>query len=316
MEDQSMSEIAVVSTSGGKDSLATAVIAQDRMGPENCISAFCDTGNEHELTLEYVHEYLPTVFGPITILKANFDRQIAGKRAYVAKTWREEGVPEAIVERALSVLHPTGNPFLDLCTWKGRFPSRKAQFCTQELKRRPLDNLMLDLIGSGHEVSSWRGIRRDESQNRANALEHDVAAEGWKIEHPIVHWTAQQTIDFVLSRGLKLNPLYSLGMGRVGCMPCINCNKDELLEISKRFPAHIDRIREWESIVCMAAKRGWTTFFTDRKEGEESDSEIFARLNVDARVRWAQTSHGGRRADWIREMEPAAACSSLYGLCE
>lgn len=234
----------------------------------------------------------------------------------MAKTWREEGVPEAIVERALSVLHPTGNPFLDLCTWKGRFPSRKALFCTQELKRRPLDNLMLDLIGSGHEVSSWRGIRRDESQNRANALEHDVAAEGWKIEHPIVHWTAQQTIDFVLSRGLKLNPLYSLGMGRVGCMPCINCNKDELLEISKRFPAHIDRIREWESIVSMAAKRGLTTFFTDRKEGEESDSEIFARLNVDARVRWAQTSHGGRRADWIREMEPAAACSSLYGLCE
>jgi hypothetical protein len=35
--------------------------------------------------------------------------------------------------RALAVLHPTGNPFLDLCLWKGRFPSRKAQFCTEEL---------------------------------------------------------------------------------------------------------------------------------------------------------------------------------------
>ena len=27
---------------------------------------------------------------------------------------------------------------LDLCIWKGRFPSRKAQFCTSELKTMPL----------------------------------------------------------------------------------------------------------------------------------------------------------------------------------
>lgn len=308
--------LAVVSLSGGKDSLATAELARERVGIENCIFAMCDTGNEHEITMEYVTGYLTTVFGPIRILKADFSRQIAGKHAYVAKVWREEGVPETIVERALSVLHPTGNPFLDLCTWKGQFPSRKAQFCTQELKRRPLDNLMLDLLEQGHEVSSWRGIRRDESQNRANAKERELAPEGWSIEHPIVDWSAQQVIDFVRSRGLKLNPLYSLGMRRVGCMPCINCNKDELLMISKRFPAHVDRIREWEAIVCMAAKRGWTTFFTDRKEDEESDSEIFARFNIDARVRWAQTQHGGRKADWIREMEPVPACSSVYGLCE
>jgi 3'-phosphoadenosine 5'-phosphosulfate sulfotransferase (PAPS reductase)/FAD synthetase len=307
--------LAVVSMSGGKDSMATWLIAAERMGRDNCRAAIVDTGNEHELTIQYWTEYLPTICGPIVILKANFDRQIAGKRAYVAKVWREEGVPEAIVERALSALHPTGNPFLDLCVWKGRFPSRKAQFCTQELKRRPLDNYMLDLIGHGYEVSSWRGIRRDESQNRANALEHDVAAEGWKIEHPIVDWTAQQVIDFIQSRGVKLNPLYSLGMGRVGCMPCINCSKNELLEISKRFPLHIDRIREWESLVCMAAKRGWTTFFTDRAEDGESAPEIFSRLNIDARVRWAQTARGGRQQDFVRQQAPEA-CSSVYGLCE
>lgn len=308
--------LAVVSTSGGKDSMATWIIAAERMGKENCRAVFVDTGNEHELTIEYVTDYLPTICGPVTILKANFDRQIAGKRAYVERVWREEGVPEAIIENALSVLHPTGNPFLDLCVWKGRFPARKAQFCTQELKRGPLDNYMLDLIGQGYEVSSWRGIRRDESQNRANALEHDRAAEGWAIEHPIVAWTAQQVIDFVRSKGVKLNPLYSQGMGRVGCMPCINCNKDELLEISKRFPQHVDRIREWERLVCMAAKRGWTTFFTDAALDDESDQEIHERLNIDSRIRWAQTKRGGRKLDWIRQMEPAPACSSLYGLCE
>jgi 3'-phosphoadenosine 5'-phosphosulfate sulfotransferase (PAPS reductase)/FAD synthetase len=307
--------LAVVSVSGGKDSTATALIAIDRMGRENCRFVFADTGNEHELTTEYVHNYMPTVFGPITTIKADFTRLIAGKRTYVETKWREQGVPEFIVQRALSVLHPTGNPFLDLCTWKGRFPSRMAQFCTQELKRRPLDAYMLERMGEGYNLSSWRGIRRDESRNRKDAKEREMAAEGWMIEQPIVAWTAQQTVDFVIGRGVKLNPLYAQGMRRVGCMPCINCGKDELLEISKRFPEHIDRIREWEAIVCMAAKRRWTTFFSDAADDAETNEAIFNRLKIDSRIEWAKTAHGGRQQDFIRTEAPAA-CSSVYGLCE
>lgn len=308
--------LAVVSISGGKDSTATGIIALDRVGRDTCRFVFADTGNEHEATLEYVQDYLPTVFGPVETLRADFSHQIARKRAYVERVWTEEGVPEAIIRNALSVLHPTGNPFLDLCIWKGRFPARKAQFCTQELKRYPLDNYMLDLMALGYELSSWRGIRRDESENRRNAQEHEHAAEGWSIEHPIVAWTAQQTVDFVRSRGVLLNPLYSQEMKRVGCMPCINCGKDELLAISKRFPDHVERIREWERLVCMASKRGCSTFFTDKAEDEESDESIRRRLNIDARIRWAQTKRGGRKTDWIRQLEKPATCSSLYGLCE
>lgn len=330
--------LAVVSVSGGKDSTATALIAMDRVGRENCRFVFADTGNEHELTLQYVNDYMPKVFGEVVTLKADFTRQIAGKRAYVENKWPAKGVPPEIVARALSVLHPTGNPFLDLCTWKGRFPSRKAQFCTQELKRYPLDNYMLERMAEGWELSSWRGIRRDESQNRKDAKDREMSAEGWMIEHPIAAWTAKQTVDFVLERGVLLNPLYSLGMKRVGCMPCINCGKDELLEISKRFPEHVDRIREWEAVVSMAAKRGVTTFFTDSAQESrafvegwreeirsnddgsysvwiESDADVFARLQIDRRIEWARTSFGGRQQDFVRD-EPAMACSSVYGLCE
>jgi len=307
--------LAIVSVSGGKDSTATALIAMDRMGRENCRFVFADTGNEHELTIDYVNNYMPTVFGEVITLKADFSRVMAGKRAYIEKHWTNHGVPAEFVSRALLLLQPTGNPFLDLCIWKGRFPSRKAQFCTQELKRRPLDTYMMARLAEGYELSSWRGIRRDESHNRRNALATEMSAEGWRIEHPIVDWTAQQTVDFVVSRGVKLNPLYSLGMGRVGCMPCINCGKDELLEISKRFPDHIDRIREWEVMVSHAAKRGWTTFFCDSLEEGETDSEIFERLKIDSRVKWAETAHGGRQQDFVR-LEHTEACSSVYGLCE
>jgi 3'-phosphoadenosine 5'-phosphosulfate sulfotransferase (PAPS reductase)/FAD synthetase len=308
--------LAVVSVSGGKDSTATALLAMDRMGRKNCRFVFADTGNEHELTLEYVNNYMPTVFGEVITLKADFSRQIAGKRAYVETKWPGKGVPDDIIRRALSILHPTGNAFLDLCLWKGRFPSRMAQFCTQELKRRPLDAYMLDRLYEGWELSSWRGIRRDESRNRKDAKDREMAAEGWMIERPIASWTAQQTVDFVRDRGVRLNPLYSLGMKRVGCMPCINCGKDELLEISKRFPDHVARIREWEAIVSAASKLGGTTFFSDAWDEEnETILEFWDRLKIDGRIKWAETSWGGRQQDFVRQQE-AEACSSLYGLCE
>ena len=174
---------------------------------------------------------------------------------------------------------------------------------------------MFDLMAAGRDLESWQGIRRDESQNRSDALKVESAAEGWLIRRPIVHWTADMVVRYVRRRGIKLNPLYTMGMGRVGCMPCINCNKAELAEIARRFPDHIDKIREWESLMCQAAKRGWTTFFGDKAKDIETDAEIFARLNIDARVDWAKTSRGGKQYDLLK-IVPPPICSSMYGLCE
>ena len=90
-------------------------------------------------------------------------------------------MPTEFIARALSVLHPTGVPFLDMCLWKGRFPSRMRQFCTQYLKRLPLDDYLLERMADGLEVSSWRGVRREESQNRRDAAERELTAEGYWI---------------------------------------------------------------------------------------------------------------------------------------
>lgn len=306
----------VVSISGGKDSTETAFRAIDEVGVERCRFVFADTGNEHALTYEYVSHYLPTVLGArVEVVRAEFSRQIAAKRVYCETVWPGKGVPEKIVQRALRVLHPTGNPFLDLCLWKGRFPSRMAQFCTQHLKRIPLDRYLLDRIAEGFSVESWRGIRRDESPHRRNAPDRERVAEGYIIVHPIADLTSMEVVNAVRARGVELNPLYKLGMRRVGCMPCINCCKDELLEIWKRFPEYLETKREWESLVCLAAKRGWTTFFTDAARDGETEEELFNRLCIDGRVRWAQTAHGGRQIDAFRLQAPPA-CSSVYGLCE
>jgi 3'-phosphoadenosine 5'-phosphosulfate sulfotransferase (PAPS reductase)/FAD synthetase len=314
-----MSRAIVVSMSGGKDSTATALLAitEAATQPGTALRiVFADTGHEHEQTLDYISNYLPQRLGvAIDTVRADFSERIAGKRDYVLNEWPKKGVPAADVERALEVLHPTGVPFLDLCLWKGRFPSRMALFCTQELKRYPLDAYQFALLEQGYQVESWQGIRRDESMNRRNALPEEKMAEGWLVRRPILEWTADRVVSYVRSCGIDLNPLYSQGMGRVGCMPCINVGKDELNQIAKRFPHHVDRVREWEALVSRAAKRGVTTFFTDKLNEGETHAEIFERLRIDKRVEWARTSRGGRQLNMLRD-EEQSGCSSIYGLCE
>ncbi len=210
--------------------------------------------------------------------------------------------------RALAVLHPTGNPYLDLCIWKGRFPSRTAQFCTTELKTLPLTAFALDLIEQGNTVVSWQGVRRDESHNRKDALKFEVVGGGLYIYRPIVEFTAQQTVDHSISRGIKINPLYSEDFDRVGCMLCMNAGKDEISNCADRKPHHIARLASWEPIVKAASKRGGATFFPN------ADSDPIDKPDIWAVVKWAKTSRGGRQTVLF---EPERnACSSSYGLCE
>lgn len=220
-----------------------------------------------------------------------------------------------VVARTLKVLHPTGIPYLDLCLWKGRFPSRMAQFCTQFLKRYPIDDYMLTLLRESFRVESWQGVRRDESHQRRDAAAREWTPEGWEIVRPIVDWTAQQTVDFVRARGIDLNPLYSQGCSRVGCMLCINETKDGISNAATRWPHHIDRIRTWEWLVGQACKRGFSTLL-HHADGEGGDHETAWRAcNIDAMVTWSRTSRGGRQYDPQKAAAPAT-CSSIYGLCE
>lgn len=313
-----MSTINMVSQSGGKDSTATLLLAIAR-DEENIQSVFADTSNEHEIVYEYL-DYLERATGiRIERIKADFSRQIAGKRAFVETKWREHGVPEDKVKRALEALKPTGIPFLDLCIWKGRFPSSQRAFCSEELKRNPIIEHQMQLLDAGHTVMSWQGVRANESRRRRHLPELDQVGGGLWNYRPILRWRVEDVFEAHRYMGIKPNPLYTMGMGRVGCMPCINVRKDELLEISKRFPEEIERLAEWERLVAEAAKRDSATFFTasdfDEWNDEMTDEETFEVANVFQRVEWAKTSRGGKQRDMFRELE-RPSCSSIYGLCE
>lgn len=295
----------IVSVSGGKDSTALLLLAIERQ-TENLQAVFADTGHEHQQTYEYV-QYLNDKVFPIRTVKADFSEQIERKKKFVATKWREKGVPEERVLRTLETLKPTGNPFLDLCIWKGRFPSVMRRFCTEELKRNPIiEQVFMPLLDQGNEVYSWQGVRADESLARRDLPELNEVGGGLWNYRPILNWTAQDCFAMHKKHGIKHNPLYEQGMGRVGCMPCINARKDELLEISKRFPDEIERVAEWERIVSAASKRGSSTF------GVGVDISVASIRSV---VEWSKTSRGGKQYDFLR-IEEGPSCSSIYGLCE
>ncbi len=312
--------IAQVSVSGGKDSTATLLVALETLPRDAFVATFCDTGNEHPMTYEYIG-YLAEATGvPIKTLKPDFTDWWWHRRDYVRDHWGRphknypDGVPQADIDRVLSFFEkgPTGNPYLDLCIIKGRFPARRSQFCTQFLKTEPSNEYALELIEKHGAVESWQGVRAEESANRAKLPDREDVGGGLTIFRPILRWNVDQVFAQHRKHGIDPNPLYKLGMNRVGCMPCINAAKPEILEISKRFPDQIDRIEEWERLVSTASKRGMSSFFP-APLGNRGD--LMGR-NIREVVRWLQTQRGGRLVDMFKAQSEPLMCSSAYGLCE
>ncbi|WP_440111695.1 phosphoadenosine phosphosulfate reductase domain-containing protein [Acidovorax sp. BL-A-41-H1] len=232
---------------------------------------------------------------------------------------------DAKIHAAREVLVPTGIPFLDLCIWKGRFASTRARFCSEELKHVPItEQVQLPLLESGADVMSWQGVRADESLARRHLTELEAkrtlpnGATLWNYR-PILQWTADDCFAMHRKHGVKHNPLYEQGMGRVGCMPCIHARKDELLAISQRFPQEVERVAEWERIVSIASKRGCSTFFeADTISGNPRDMAAIHHEThgITSVIEWAKTSRGGRQFDFFRSQDAGPSCSSIYGLCE
>lgn len=312
----------VISVSGGKDSDATLALALQRFPKDRVLPIYCDTGNEHEAVDEHL-AYLEQRFD-ITIarLRADFTAELAAKRMFIARDQRTRRDTQGrrvrwsnkAKRRALAAMHPSGNPFLDLCMWKGRFPSRKAQFCTQELKTELAVAYQLRLVEQGHRVVSWQGVRRDESLNRRNAKKFERLNPRMYAHRPLADWTAAEVFAFLLAHDITPNRLYREGMGRVGCMPCINQDKAGLREMARRFPEHPERIAEWERKVSDCSKRGFSTFMADAHPAKDR-RVIFGELNIWSRIEWSKTTRGGKQYDLLADDE-APACKSSYGLCE
>lgn len=319
----------IVNISGGKDSAACYMLAIMRGKPFRAVTA--DTGHEHPITYDWIKNLHTRTGGPkVETVRADFSRKIGNKRSVVNTKWVLDGVDEKVIEAALEVLHPTGDPFLDLCIWKGRFPSRRAQFCTEWLKAEPIDKQVFTPAREDGIVVSWQGERRDESLTRADLPRmqrlrtpdlHDKLTF-----RPILHWSAMNTFELHKHFGLEPNLLYRRGMGRVGCFPCINAAKGELNAIFTKFPEVIEKLRRYEAIVSSSSKRGQATFFAAQTTPQGAqlakDQKLKKRMDerfpsIDDIRDWSKTARGGRQFDGLALMQDEGlSCTSQYGLCE
>lgn len=189
----------VVPVSGGKDSQACLKMAVSEVGSEFVIGLFCDTQFEHPETYKHVER-----------LKAIYDVDIV--------TVTAGSVDEKVLR-------------------EGNFPGGKARFCTNELKIIPSKNFYRDLAKDQGGFIVYYGMRLGESNERAARYKNKISQEiydpheimpsnypkylakmGVYFKMPILEWSEKEVLDYI---GQDRNPLYNLGMTRVGCFPCL-----------------------------------------------------------------------------------------------
>jgi 3'-phosphoadenosine 5'-phosphosulfate sulfotransferase (PAPS reductase)/FAD synthetase len=318
----------IIGLSGGKDSTATLLLALDRLPKTIVRPVFVDTGNEHPATYAYL-DYLEDRLGiAITRLTPDFAQRMADKRRFIARDQRtgrdkKTGVKLRWSNRrkreALATLHPTGNPFLDLCMTKGMFPSNRSRFCTEKLKRDVFVGFVDDLVQSCQRIIVWQGVRHEESEKRKNAKLFERMARGYYNFRPLIHWTEADVFGFIGSHGLDPNPLYKeMGFGRVSCAPCIYSNKKDLRKMLAD-DAIVDKIRRWEAKVSACSKTGQAAFFQGKelsgaRLGEVSPLVFWERHRIDAIKHWSGKSGNFFAEDWDDFGE--SSCSSELGMCE
>jgi len=287
----------VVGFSGGVDSQACLRWVRDTFGDANVIALNSDVGgHEHPITTAFVEEYSETVFPITTVTPLIRDLGGRGTRPGATRDRRQEFSDDDVMT------------FDRLAYIKGMFPSRKRQFCTEHLKlvpqRRWCDE---NLTGNGIPFERYAGVRCDESDGRKDTPERkwDEYFDCW-INYPIRCWTKMECFVTLKLRGEKTNPLYAMGFRRVGCAPCINSGKDDILNWATRSPDMIDKVRVWERQTGMP-------FFMPCVPGMK-------RNFIDDVVKWAKTVRGGRQQSLllpvIQDEADQGMCSSNYGLCE
>jgi 3'-phosphoadenosine 5'-phosphosulfate sulfotransferase (PAPS reductase)/FAD synthetase len=285
----------VLGFSGGIDSQACAAWLMDRYSADDVILLNTQAGrNEHPITVEFVARYSTTVHPVIVITPLVCDLLNRGTKPGSTRDRRQEfsDQDELTFDRLAYV--------------NGIFPSRKAQFCTYHLKLEPQKRWSdQNLLTNGMDYIRYTGVRADESIDRSKLPEQE-----WddyfdvQLFRPLLNWSKKQCFDFVTQHGQTYNPLYKMGFGRVGCAPCINANKEDIYNWSVRFPAMINKVRDWE----VSVKR---TFFAPMVPG--------LKINwVDEVVAWSKTLHGGKRISlpFLEADVETKVCVSKYGLCE
>lgn len=294
--------------SGGKDSTALLLWALFESGypRESLDVSFCDTGNESPITYDYLRYLEHTLHIGITWIKPELD-------------------------------------FFALAKRKKRFPSSKARFCTEELKIIPTTDYITATRGQCKTLTLHSGVRALESDERSKLPPESYDARFMAVvKRPLLTWTISNVWGIHERYKVKPNPLYAMGMVRVGCFPCVMSRKEEIRRIAKLCPEVFDKIRKAEietnanrsfssasffhSSTVPKAQRSGPTFKRTTSSGAGGKGSTYQIATIDDIIRWASTARGGiQQAMHFDDVvnyeklpmgETSRSCPSSLGMCE
>lgn len=191
---------------------------------------------------------------------------------HVRKTFRlleEKGIPTKVDCH----VQPDGSRLTmwNLIPKKMVPPTRLVRYCCAALKE-----------GGGKGKFIATGVRWDESVKRKNSRgwievshsdknkrlilmdDNDEARmqfencrmKGERVVNPIVGWTTADVWDYVATEHIPMNPLYSCGFCRVGCIGCPMAGKHRKMEFERYPKIKLAYIRAFDRMLEERHRRG------------------------------------------------------------
>lgn len=166
-----------ISFSGGKTSayMTHKILNSSKKDEyDEVVVVFANTGQEHEKTLEFVH---------------NCDVHLGFNTVWIeAEINQERGIgvrPKIVTYETAS---RNGEPFTDFCQKYG-IPNMISPQCTARLKTDPMHYYIRNLLGWGKDYETAIGIRTDETRRVSKAATDN------KIVYPLIDWFPSDKID-------------------------------------------------------------------------------------------------------------------------
>jgi 3'-phosphoadenosine 5'-phosphosulfate sulfotransferase (PAPS reductase)/FAD synthetase len=206
-------EPTVISFSGGRTSaymLWRVLQAHDMSLPSDAKVIFCNTGKEHEATLDFVRDIEKQWNVPIVWLE------------FVNEQPKFKIVSYNTASR-------NGEPFAEMIEMKQFLPNSVMRFCTTELKIHPITRYMASI---GHEeFQTFAGIRADEPRRVVKlreTLHAPLAIAGVNQADVQAFWKAN-SFDLGIELRDKVTPLGN-------CDLCFMKGGNQLMSIIQREP--------------------------------------------------------------------------------
>ncbi|MHA1410186.1 MAG: phosphoadenosine phosphosulfate reductase domain-containing protein, partial [Candidatus Odinarchaeia archaeon] len=197
----------VVSFSGGKDSLCVLTLVTETLTDFKVL--FIDTGIEFDETLLYVKEIID-IFG--------LDDKFIYKKSK-GDFWKD-----------LNVFGP---------------PARDFRYCCKTLKLSAATEAISENFNA--EIINFSGQRRYESipRSKEKIIWTNPYVPNQINVAPIRDWTHLHVWLFLKKKNVPLNPLYSRGYQRIGCMYCPANKLSELKIMRREHPDHFEKFNNF-----------------------------------------------------------------------